>query len=137
MATISFHPQALDLGLFLLRLTLGIIFFAHGAQKVLGWYGGKGLMGTASSMKMAMGIPAPLSILASYTEFFGAIAVMLGVLTRVAAAGLGITMLVALFKVHGKNGFWARSQGYEYNLALFSMSLLLVLAGPGQIAILR
>ncbi len=144
MSTFSVHPSALDLGLFLLRLTLGAIFFAHGAQKVAGWYGGHGLKATAGFFKQAMHIPAPLTYLASFTEFLGAIAVVLGVLTQLAALGLAVTMLVAIFKVHGKNGFWMnwssaanRGEGFEYNLALLAMALFLVISGPGTIAVLR
>lgn len=141
MSTINFYPHALDLGLFLLRLTLGAIFFAHGAQKVLGWYGGHGLKATSGFMKQSMGIPTSLSYLASFTEFLGGIAVILGVITQIAALGLAVTMFVAALKVHRKNGFWMnwgaaanRGEGYEYNLALIAMALLLVLTGPGQYA---
>ncbi len=144
MSTITLHPQALDIGLLLLRFTLGAIFFAHGAQKVLGWYGGHGLKGTSGFFKQAMGIPVPLSYLASFTEFLGGIAVILGVFTQVAALGLATTMLVAMVMVHRKNGFWMnwssvanKGEGIEYNLALIAMALLLVFAGPGQFAIFR
>ncbi len=144
MSSELIHPQALDLGLLLLRVTLGAIFFAHGAQKVLGWYGGYGLKGTSGYFKQAIGIPVPLSYLAAFTEFFGSIAVILGAFTQIAAASLAVTMIVAMLKVHRKNGFWMnwsstanKGEGYEYNLALLSMALLLVLTGPGQIAIIR
>lgn len=144
MSTTLIHPQALDLGLLLLRVTLGAIFFAHGAQKVLGWYGGYGLKGTSGFFKQAMGIPVPLSYLAAFTEFVGGIAVILGAFTQIAAMGLAVTMLVAVLKVHGKNGFWMnwssmanKGEGYEYNLALFAMALLLILAGPGRFAMMQ
>lgn len=144
MSTSGLFPHAQDLGLLLLRLTLGTIFFAHGAQKVLGWYGGHGLKATSGFMKQAMGIPTPLTYLASFTEFLGGIGVILGVFTQIAAFGFAVTMLVAALKIHRKNGFWMnwgstanKGEGYEYNLALFAMALLLVLTGPGRFALMR
>jgi putative oxidoreductase len=144
MSTFTLHPQALDLGLLLMRFVLGAIFFAHGAQKVLGWYGGYGLKGTSGFFKQAMGIPVPLSYLAAFAEFLGGIAVIVGAFTQIAAMGLAVTMLVAVIKVHGKNGFWMnwsstanKGEGYEYNLALFAMALLLMLVGPGRFSIIQ
>lgn len=122
-----------DWGLFLLRLTLGVIFFAHGSQKVLGWFGGPGLGGTVHYMAR-MGIPAPLAYLAAFTELLGGIALILGLLSRLASMGLAVNMLVAILTAPGPKGFFA-PKGFEYPLALLAMAVLIVLAGPGQIAV--
>lgn len=128
---------ATDAALLVLRIALGVIFFAHGAQKMLGWFGGNGLAATVQGMSQG-GIPVPLVYVAVFTEFFGGLAVIVGALTRLASLGLFVTMLVAIFKVHLANGFFmngAGGAGIEYNVALAAMSLALVLAGPGRIAL--
>jgi putative oxidoreductase len=79
----------------ILRLTLGAVFFAHGAQKMLGWFGGYGFTGTMGFFTHVMHIPAPLAFLAIAAEFFGGIGLILGFLTRIAAFGIGVNMLVA------------------------------------------
>src|SRR3954447_7213516 len=99
----------------LLRIALGIIFFAHGAQKMLGWFGGYGYTGTMHSFT-ASGIPAPLAFLAIAAEFFGGLGLIFGLLGRVAAIGITVNMLVAIAAVHAKFGFfmnWAGSQKGE------------------------
>jgi putative oxidoreductase len=132
--TQSRTTTAADYGLLIVRLALGVIFFAHGAQKVFGWFGGPGLANTVGFFH-GMGIPAPLAYLASFTELLGGIAVLLGLLSRLAALGLAVNMLVAIFHVHLSNGFFAEHKGFEFPLALLAMSLLLVLTGPGRLAI--
>src|ERR1700750_3418442 len=89
----------------ILRLVLGIVFFAHGAQKLLGWFGGLGFAGTMSFFTGPMHIPAPFAFLAIAAEFFGGVGLVLGFLTRIAAFGIGVTMLVAIVTVHGAVGF--------------------------------
>lgn len=126
-------PLSTDAALLVLRLTLGIVFAAHGAQKVLGAFGGPGLAGTVQGMAMA-GIPAPLAYLAAFTEFFGGLAVLIGLLARLASAGLAVTMLVAIFKVHLSGGFFA-PKGFEYPFVLLGIALALIAAGPGRFAI--
>jgi len=116
------------------RLALGAIFFAHGAQKVMGWFGGPGLDATVQFMG-DQGIPAPLAYLAAFTEFLGGIGLIFGVLSRLAGLGLLVVMLVAIVKVHLANGFFASDSGYEFNLALAAMSLGIVLGGPGALAL--
>ena len=124
-----------DWGLLFLRVGLGVIFFAHGAQKVFGWWGGPGLEGTATGMA-GMGIPAPLAYLAAFTELAGGVALILGVFSRIASLGLAITMVVAMVMVHLPNGFFLGAKpGIEYNLALFTMSLAVLFAGPGRFAL--
>src|ERR1044071_8393682 len=108
-------------GLFLLRLIVGIVFIAHGSQKVFGWFGGPGLQGTVGFMGN-MGIPAILAYTAAFTEFLGGIALILGLLTRVAALGLVIDMAVAIILVHLNSGFFA-PKGFEYPLSLGAVAL--------------
>lgn len=122
----------------LLRLALGIIFFAHGAQKLLGWFGGYGWEGTIGFFTQALSIPAPLAGLAILAEFFGGIAIILGLLTRPAALALAVTMAVAALKVHLANGFFLDSKGaadgIEYAYALIMLSLYFVIRGAGTIS---
>ena len=126
--------HAVDIALFIVRLALGAIFIAHGGQKMFGWFGGRGLEATVTGMA-GMGIPAALGYLAAFTEFFGGIAVIIGLLSRLASVGLAVTMAVAIAMVHGKNGFFLSDQGFEYNLALIAMALAVAIAGPGRIAL--
>src|SRR5947199_2149281 len=90
----------------ILRLVLGVIFFAHGAQKMLGWFGGYGFAGTMSFFTGPLHIPAPLAVLAIAAEFFGGLGLILGFLTRIAAFGIGVVMLVAIAFVHSPFGFF-------------------------------
>ena len=121
-----------DLGLIILRLALGIIFIAHGGQKRFGLWGGDGWAGTLAGWEKGLGIPPWLSAIAIVTEFFGGIAVIVGVLTRLAALGLAVTMVVAMVKVHLQNGFFNKNGGIEFNVALLAMSLALFLIGAGS-----
>ncbi len=123
------------------RLTLGIIFFAHGSQKLLGWFGGSGWSGTIQFFEQS-GVPAFLAVLLIITEFFGGIAIILGFFTRLAALGLTIAMLVAIFKVHLPNGFFLNwfnvpnmGHGIEYSLALIGLSLSLLVWGAGNLSV--
>src|SRR6202790_5901246 len=90
----------------ILRLVLGVIFFAHGAQKMLGWFGGYGFSGTMSFFTGVMHIPAPFAFLAIAAEFFGGLGLIFGLLTRVASLGVFCNMVVAVAMVHGRVGFW-------------------------------
>src|ERR1700682_6697686 len=81
--------------LLIVRVVLGVIFFAHGAQKVFGWYGGPGLRGVIGYFKQSLGVPAPLTVLAALTECFGGLAMIVGLLVRPAAAGLVIVLVGA------------------------------------------
>lgn len=132
-------PEWKDSALLVLRLALGIIFAMHGAQKVFGLIGGEGLLATVQNFQTHLGIPPVLGYLVSLTEFFGGIALILGLLTRLAALGIGVTMGVAMWKVHWAHGFFmnwfgepGRGHGIEYNLALLAMALALVLTGAGK-----
>lgn len=135
-------PEWKSGALLILRAALGVIFVMHGSQKVLGLFGGQGLQATVQNFQTHLGIPPALAYTACFTEFFGGIALILGLLTRLAALGIGITMGVALWKVHLAHGFfvnWACKEGvkhgYEYNLALLAMSAALILMGGGSYSI--
>jgi putative oxidoreductase len=127
----------------ILRLVLGIVFFAHGAQKMLGWFGGFGFAGTMGFFTGMMHIPAPLAFLAIAAEFFGGIGLILGFLTRIAAFGIGVNMLVAIMTVHHNFGFfmnWTGTQkgeGFEFHLLVLAMVALLMIRGGGAFSIDR
>jgi putative oxidoreductase len=127
----------------ILRLVLGIVFFAHGAQKMLGWFGGFGFAGTMGFFTGMMHIPAPLAFLAIAAEFFGGIGLILGFLTRIAAFGIGVNMLVAIMTVHHNFGFfmnWTGTQkgeGFEFHLLVLAMVAFLMIRGGGAFSIDR
>ena len=113
-----------------MRLAIGIIFFAHGGQKVFGWFGGHGLKATIEFFQQG-GIPPVLGYLAAFTELLGGLCIIIGFMTRYAALGLAIVMLVAIFHVHLKGGFFLPG-GMEYCVALLGMALTLVFYGAGK-----
>ena len=116
-----------------LRLPVGIIFAAHGAQKLFGWFGGYGLEGTGQFFaSVGLNPGYQMALLAGLVEFFGGMALVAGLLVRPAAAALAGAMLIAVFAVHWSKGFFASSGGYEYALALFAASLALVFSGGGR-----
>ena len=120
----------------IVRLGLGLAMFPHGAQKMLGWFGGGGFNGTIGFFTH-MGVPAPLAFLAIAAEFFGGIGLLLGLLTRVAAFGIAVNMLVAIVTVHGQFGFFAnwtgaqKGEGYEMHLLVLAMCAFLMIKGAG------
>lgn len=123
--------------LLILRLALGIIFFAHGSQKLLGWFGGYGWSGTIGFFSQTLNIPPSLAGLSILIEFFGSIAIIMGLLTRPAALGLAIVSFVAMLKVHWPNGFFLEgaNNGIEYIFALFIIALFLAIEGAGPISV--
>ena len=126
-----------------LRLVLGVIFFAHGAQKLLGWFGGSGFTGTMGFFTGLLHIPAVFAILAIVAEFFGGLGLILGFLTRVAAFGILSNMVVAIAMVHSQFGFfmnWTGAQkgeGYEYHLLVLAAAVLLIIRGAGAASVDR
>ncbi|MBN3494118.1 DoxX family protein [Vibrio neptunius] len=119
-----------------LRLPVGIIFMAHGAQKLFGWFGGYGLEGTGQWMaSIGLGPGVLMALLAGSAEFFGGLFILLGLLTRPASIALAFTMLVAIFSVHFENGLFMSNNGYEFGLALMAASVSLALSGSGKAAI--
>jgi putative oxidoreductase len=125
----------------ILRLMLGVVFFAHGAQKMLGWFGGFGFSGTMGFFTGTMHIPAPLAFLAIAAEFFGGIGLILGFLTRIAAFGIGVNMLVAIATVHHSFGFfmnWTGTQkgeGFEFHLLVLAIVSFLMIRGAGAFSV--
>jgi putative oxidoreductase len=120
----------------LLRVVVGILFVAHGAQKLFGWFGGYGLGGTGQWMdSIGLGPGYLMALLAGSAEFFGGLALILGVLVRPAAIGLAITMVVAIFSVHFQNGLFMDKNGYEYALALLVVSVSLAISGAGKASV--
>ena len=121
-----------------LRLPLGIIFAAHGAQKLFGWFGGYGLEGTGQWMASIGLEPGVLmAALSGSAEFFGGLALILGLLTRPAALVLAATMVVAIFSVHINNGLFMSNNGYEFGLALLAGTVSLLISGGGRASVDR
>jgi putative oxidoreductase len=126
-----------------LRLVLGVIFFAHGAQKMLGWFGGYGFTATMGFFTAVMHIPTLLAFLAIAAEFFGGLGLIFGLLTRVAAFGILCNMAVAVALVHHQFGFfmnWTGAQkgeGYEYHLLALAATALLMIRGAGAASVDR
>ena len=120
----------------ILRVPVGIILGAHGAQKLFGWFGGNGLAGTAGWM-ISIGIEPGylMAILAGSAEFFGGLALILGLLNRLAAVAAAFTMLVAIFSVHISNGLFVANNGYEYALTLMVALIALAVQGGGQLSV--
>jgi putative oxidoreductase len=117
----------------ILRVPIGLILAAHGGQKLFGWFGGYGLEGTGQWMASVGLNPGFLmALLAGSAEFFGGVALILGLLTRPAAAISAVTMLVALFWVHWGKGFFLDTHGIEYALALLSATTALAFIGGGR-----
>ena len=121
----------------ILRLVLGVVFFAHGAQKMLGWFGGYGFTGTMGFFTGVMHIPALFAFLAIAAEFFGGLGLMFGFLTRIAAFGIFSNMIVAVAMVHHNFGLfmnWTGAQkgeGYEYHLLVLAITAFLMIRGAG------
>lgn len=130
-----------DLTLTVVRLVMGIVFFAHGTQKMLGWFGGYGFHGTMGFFTQQMGIPAPLAFLAICAEFFGGLGLIVGLLGRIAALGIIVNMMVAIATVHHLNGFfmnWTglqKGEGYEYHLLAITIALVVLIKGSGAFSI--
>jgi len=119
-----------------LRLPLGIIFAAHGAQKLFGWFGGYGLEGTGKWMASIGLEPGVLmAALSGSAEFFGGVFLLLGLLTRPTALVLAVTMLVAIFTVHISQGLFMSNNGYEFALALLAGAVSLLISGGGRASI--
>ncbi len=125
-------------GLTVLRIFVGIIFAAHGSQKLFGWFGGGGLAGTAQWMESIGLAPGTLmALLSGGTEFFGGLALIVGLLARPAALGLSFTLLVAILSVHIHNGLFMANNGYEFALALLGGTVAVLLEGAGKLSIDR
>ena len=121
---------------FILRITLAVVMFPHGAQKVLGWFGGHGFRGTMKSFTDS-GIPAVFVLLAIAAEFLGSLGLAVGLLTCIAAFGIACVMLVAIVTVHWPNGFFMnwygnqKGEGFEYQLLASGIVITLIIVGVG------
>ena len=125
-------------GALALRIPVGIIFVAHGAQKLFGWFGGYGLEGTGQWMDSIGLSPGYLmALLAGGTEFLGGLALIIGLLVRPASAALAFAMLIAIFSVHFQNGLFMSNNGYEFGLALLAASVSLLFSGAGRASVDR
>ena len=125
-------------GALALRIPVGIIFVAHGAQKLFSWFGGYGLEGTGQWMDSIGLSPGYLmALLAGGTEFLGGLALIIGLLVRPASAALAFAMLIAIFSVHFQNGLFMSNNGYEFGLALLAASVSLLFSGAGRASVDR
>ena len=123
------------------RVTLGIVFFAHGAQKMLGWFKGPGLKNSIKALTDHMHIPAALGFLAIAAEFFGGLGLIVGLLSRIAAAGVVVIMVVAIVLVHGRYGLFLNwfgdreGHGYEYHLLALALAIVVIIRGSGALSV--
>jgi putative oxidoreductase len=131
-----------DFTVTILRVVLGVVFFAHGAQKVLGWWGGHGFHAAMESF-MHMRIPAALAVVAIAAEFLGGLCLILGLMSRIAALGIIIDMAVAVWMVHKQFGFFMnwmgtqKGEGFEYHLLAIAMGLAILIKGGGAFSMDR
>jgi putative oxidoreductase len=120
-----------------MRLILGVVFFLHGSQKLLGWFGGFGFSGTMNFFTSMLHIPAPFAVLAICAEFFGGLGLILGLLARVAAFGIAMNMVVAILLVHFANGPFMnwygnqKGEGYEFHLLALALAITIIIRGAG------
>ena len=127
----------------ILRLTLGLVMFPHGAQKLLGWYGGFGFEGNMGAFTNKMGMPWFIAFLVIIGEFFGSLALLAGLITRFTAASLAVIMLVAITIVHLPHGFFMnwfgtqQGEGYEYHVLVIGIAAALLVIGVGRWSIDR
>ncbi len=132
-----------DVVMTIVRLVLGVVFLAHGAQKMLGWFGGYGFSATMGFFTRQMGIPAVFAFLAIAAEFFGGLGLILGLLGRVAAFGIGVEMAVAVALVHRHFGLFMnwygnqKGEGFEYHLLAIALAMSVLVKGAGAFSLDR
>lgn len=125
----------------MVRIVLGVVFFAHGAQMALGWFGGAGLRSTLRVFQQHLQIPAPLALLSVAAEFLGGLGLIVGLLSRVAALGIAMVMLVAMLAVHLKFGFFMnwfgdqKGHGIEYHVLALALALTIIIKGGGALSL--
>ena len=125
----------------IVRIVLGVVFFAHGAQKAFGWFGGAGLQSTVRVFREHLKIPAPLALLSVAAEFLGGLGLIVGLLSRIAALGIAVVMIVALVAVHGKFGFFMnwygekQGHGIEYHILVLALALAVMIKGAGAFSL--
>ena len=129
------------MGPLIARVMLGTVMFPHGAQKALGWFGGYGFSGTMNYFTGTMQIPALFAFLAIAAEFAGALALIAGVTSRVAAFGIASVMAVAILTSHAANGFFMnwfgnqKGEGFEYHLLAIGLALIVIIHGGGKASV--
>jgi putative oxidoreductase len=132
-----------DYAITLLRLLFGVVFFAHGAQKALGWFGGYGFTGTMGFFTQKLNVPAPFAALAIAAEFLGGIGILVGLLSRIAAFGIACNMVVAVYMIHRHFGFFAnwygaqKGEGYEFHILAVAIALVIMIKGSGALSLDR
>jgi len=126
-----------------LRVLLGVVFFPHGMQKLLGWFGGPGFEGTMGFFTGTLGIPVIFAFLAIIAEGLGALGLITGFLTRLSAFGIAVNMAVAVYMLHWQNGFFMNwfgkqaGEGYEYHLLVIAIAIALIIKGGGKLSVDR
>lgn len=128
--------MGMSFGLLIIRLVVGLTFAGHGSQKMFGWFGGYGLKGTGGWLE-SIGIKpgVGMAFLAALAEIIGGLLFAAGLWLPIGALLIVLTMLVAIFTVHGKNGYWVTQNGFEYNLILIAVAIGIALVGPGAYSI--
>ncbi len=127
-----------DVTLLVLRVLLGIVFFPHGMQKLVGWFGGYGFSGTMGFLTGKLDIPAFFAFLAIVAEGLGPLGLITGLLTRVAAFGIAVEMAVAVYLLHFQNGFFMnwfgnqKGEGYEFHILVIAIAIALMIRGGGK-----
>ena len=132
-----------DFTITILRLLFGAVFFAHGAQKALGWFGGYGFAGTMGFFTQKVHIPAPFAVLAIAAEFLGSLGLLVGLLSRIAAFGIACNMVVAVAMIHIHYGFFAnwtgaqKGEGFEFHILAVAIALFIMIKGSGPLSLDR
>jgi putative oxidoreductase len=132
-----------DFAITLLRFLFGVVFFAHGAQKALGWFGGYGIAGTMGFFTQKLNIPAPFAALAIAAEFLGGLGILVGLLSRIAAFGIACNMVVAVAMIHIHYGFFAnwygaqKGEGFEFHILAVGIALFIMIKGAGAVSLDR
>jgi putative oxidoreductase len=127
-----------DTAVLILRVLLGVVFFPHGMQKLLGWFGGYGFSGTMDMFTTKLAIPAVFAFLAIMAEGLGSLGLIIGFLTRVAAFAIAVEMAVAVYLLHWQNGFFMnwfgnqKGEGFEYHLLVIAIGIALMIKGGGK-----
>lgn len=125
----------------LARIILGIIFFAHGSQKVFGWFGGPGLRQTLRTLTQFVGLPSIVALAAVGAELLGGAALILGFLGRISALGIAVNMLAAILMVHGRFGLFMnwfgdrKGHGIEYHLLAIALAIVIIAKGSGAFSL--
>ena len=132
-----------DLATTVIRVMLGVVFFPHGMQKLIGWYDGYGFTGSMGFFTDTLHIPALFAFLAIMAEGLGSLGLITGLLTRVAAFGIGVNMVVAVYMLHWQHGFFMnwfgqqKGEGFEFHLLVIAMAIMLIIKGGGALSVDR